>query len=120
MTARFITAPDKLPVADPEEKHTKILIVDSEWDDIQNLGFLSMTRQIKYDFYLFGPTSIDLKWLDHAIDAADTILVNGASTGRHVDIKIELSKLKKSIVLGEGNILKLPMDFIVEQLEEEK
>ena len=118
MTARFITAPDKLPKADTEETHTKVLIIDSEWDDIQNLGFLSMTRQIKYDFYLFGPTSIDLKWLDHAIDEADTILVNGAETGRHKGIKTKVSNLKKAIVLGEGNILKVPLDFIVGQLEE--
>lgn len=120
MTARFITAPDKLPVDDPEERHTKILIVDSEWDDIQNLGFLSMTRQIKYDFYLFGPTSIDLKWLEHAIDAADTILVNGAETGRNQAVKTEVSKSEKTVVMGEGNIIKTPMDFIVGQLEEEE
>lgn len=119
MTARFISAPDKLPVADPEEVHTKILIVDANWRDIEAIAFLCMTRQVKYDFYLFGPTSIDLKWLDRAVDAADTILINGTNTGRHVDIKTDISKLEKSIVLGEGNILKLPLDFIVKQLEEE-
>ena len=119
MTARFITAPDKLPVPDPEETHTKILIVDSNWSDIEAIAFLCMTQQVKYDFYLFGPTSIDLKWLDHAVEAADTILVNGATTGRHINVKDNLGKLKKTIVLGEGNILKLPMDFIVKQLEEE-
>ncbi len=119
MTARFITAPDKLPIPDPEEKHTKILIVDSNWSDIESIAFLCMTKQVKYDFYLFGPTSIDLKWLDHAVEEADTILINGTSTGRHNDIKEKLEKLKKSVVLGEGNILKLPMDFIVKQLEEE-
>ncbi len=119
MTARFISAPDKLPAADPEEIHTKILIVDANWRDIEAIAFLCMTRQVKYDFYLFGPTSIDLKWLDHAADEAESILINGASTGRHVDIKENLSKLEKSIVLGEGNKLKLPMDFIVKQLEEE-
>jgi hypothetical protein len=36
-----------------------------------------------------------------------------------LDVKAELSKLDKAIILGEGNILKLPMDFIVKQLEEE-
>ena len=118
MTARFITAPDRLPVADPEEIHTKILIVDANWRDIEAIAFLCMTRQVKYDFYLFGPTSIDLKWLDNAVDEADSILINGTNTGRHLDIKETLGKLKKSIVLGEGNILKLPMDFIVKQLEE--
>jgi len=119
MTARFISAPDKLPAPDPEEVHTKILIVDASWRDIEAIAFLCMTRQVKYDFYLFGPTSIDLKWLDHAVNEADSILINGTDTGRHLEIKTDLSKLKKSIVLGEGNILKLPMDFIVKQLEEE-
>ena len=119
MTARFITAPDKLPAADPEEAHAKILIVDSDWHDIETIAILCMTRQVKYDFYLFGPTSIDLEWLDHAVEQADTILVNGATTGRHVDLKASVSKLKKAIVLGEGNILKVPMDFIIKQLEEE-
>jgi len=119
MTARFITAPDKLPVPDLEEDHTRILIVDTEWNDIETIAILCMTRQVKYDFYLFGPTSIDEEWLDHAAEAADTILINGADTGRHSDIKTNLGKMKKSIVLGEGNVLKLPMDFIVKQLEEE-
>ena len=119
MTARFITAPDRLPVADPEETHTKILIVDSEWSDIEAIAFLCMTKQVKYDFYLYGPTSIDLKWLDHAVEEADTILINGASTGRHLAIKTDIGRNDKAITLGEGNILKLPMDFIVKQLEEE-
>jgi len=119
MTARFITAPDRLPAADAEELHTKVLIVDSEWGDIEPIAILCMTRQVKYDFYLFGPTSIDEEWLDHAAEEADTILINGAATTRHIDAKDKLSKLTKSIVLGEGNILKLPMDFIVKQLENE-
>jgi hypothetical protein len=119
MTARFITAPDKLPIPDPEESHTKVLIVDTDWSDIESIAFLCMTKQVKYDFYLFGPTSIDLKWLDHAAEEAEFILINGATTGRHLDVKAELSKLDKAIILGEGNILKLPMDFIVKQLEEE-
>lgn len=117
MTARFITAPDRLPAADAEETHKKVLIVDSDWNNIEDIAFLCMTRQVKYDFYLFGPTSIDEEWLSHAADEADTILVNGYSTGRHEDIKTKLSKNEKSVVLGEGNILKVPMDFIVKDLE---
>lgn len=119
MTARFITAPDKLPVPDPEEAHTKVLIVDTEWHDIESIAILCMTKSVKYDFYLFGPTSINEEWLQHAADEAEFILVNGADTGRHEDVKARLGKLKKSTVLGEGNKLKLPMDFIVKQLEEE-
>jgi hypothetical protein len=118
MTARFITAPDKLPAPDAEEEHKKILIVDSEWHDIENIAFLCMTRQVKYDFYLFGPTSIDTDWLDHAAEEADTILINNTSQ-RHSGIKSELLKLNKSIEIGEGNTLKTPMDFIVKQIEEE-
>jgi hypothetical protein len=118
MTARFITAPDRLPAADIEEEHAKILIVDSEWNSIEDIAFLCMTRQVKYDFYLFGPTSIDEAWLEHAAEEADTILVNGTSTGRHEDIKTKLGKLEKSVVLGEGNSLKVPLDFIVKDLEE--
>jgi hypothetical protein len=119
MTARFITAPDKLPVADPEEVHTKILIVDSDWHDIEAIAILCMTRQVKYDFYLFGPTSIDLKWLDRAIEEADTILVNNASP-RFPDIKDKLKKLSKTKSIGtNADALKAPMDFIVKQLEEE-
>jgi len=119
MTARFITAPDKLPVPDREELHTKVLIVDSEWSDIESIAFLCMTKQVKYDFYLFGPTSIDLQWLNHAAEEAEVILINGAVTGRHEDAKAKLSKSEKAVILGEGNILKLPIDFIVKQLEEE-
>ena len=118
MTARFITAPDKLPVADPEETHTKILIVDSNWHDIEAIAFLCMTRQVKYDFYLFGPTSIDLEWLDHAANEADVILVNGEDTGRHKDAKAKISKLKKSTIMGDDSSIKFPMDFVVNQLED--
>ena len=119
MTARFITAPDKLPAADREELHTKILIVDSDWHDIEAIAILCMTKQVKYDFYLFGPTSIDLKWLDHAVEEADTILVNNASD-RHLAVKKDLNKLNKTKSIGtNADTLKAPMDFIVKQLEEE-
>jgi len=118
MTARFITAPDKLPVADPEEVHQKILILDSNWHDIEAIAFLCMTQRVKYDFYLFGPTSIDFNWLDHAAEEADVILVNGDDTGRHQDAKAKISKLKKSTVMGEGSNIKFPMDFVVKQLED--
>ena len=118
MTARFITAPDKIPVDDPEEKKTKILIVDSEWHDIEAIAFLCMTRQVKYDFFLFGPTSIDTKWLNHAAGEAETILINNTSD-RHTELKQELGKLDKSVIIGEGSNIKAPMDFIVKQLEEE-
>lgn len=119
MTARFITAPDKLPVPDPEESHTKVLIVDSEWSDIESIALLCMTKQVKYDFYLFGPTSIDKEWLNHAAEEAEFILINGTATGRHEDLKAELSKSEKAVILGQNNEIQLPMDFILNQLEEE-
>ena len=119
MTARFITAPDKLPADDADEKHIKILIVDSDWHDIESIAFLCMTRQVKYDFYLFGPTSIDEEWLDHAASEADTILINNASD-RHESVKDKLNKLGKTSSIGADNdIFKVPMDFIVTQLETE-
>ena len=118
MTARFITAPDRLPEQDEQEEHKKILIVDSEWHDIESIAFLCMTRNVKYDFYLYGPTSIDKKWLEHAAEEAETILINNTSN-RHMDLKQELGKLDKSVIIGEGSSIKAPMDFIVKQLETE-
>jgi len=73
MTARFITAPDKLPQADSEEVHAKILMIDVPWHDISNIAILCMTKQVKYDFYLYGPTSIDEEWLNHAVETAEVI-----------------------------------------------
>lgn len=118
MTARFITAPDKLPAPDVDEDHKKILIVDSEWHDIENIAFLCMTRQVKYDFYLFGPTSIDKEWLNHAAEEAETILINNTST-RHMEVKQELAKLNKSQIIGEGSSIKTPMDYLVKDIETE-
>ncbi len=119
MTARFITAPDKLPKADPEEVHSKILMVDVEWHDIESLAVLAMTRNIKYDFYLFGPTSIDTEWLDHAVEEAEAILINNSpDTERHGEIKHKLGKSPKSISMGtNADTVKVPMDYIVKQLE---
>jgi hypothetical protein len=116
MTARFITAPDKIPVLDVQ--NTKILIVDTEWHDIEAVALLCMTKQIKVDFYLFGPTSINIEWLEHAAEEADVILINGCDTGRHTEIKTKLSKRVKSMVMGEGNTIKVPMDYLITQLEE--
>ena len=116
MAARFITAPDKIPVLDVQ--NTKILIVDTEWHDIEAIALLCMTKQIKNDFYLFGPTSMNVDWLQHAAEEADVILINGYDTGRHQEIKTKLSKEEKSIVMGEGNSIKVPMDYLITQLEE--
>jgi hypothetical protein len=77
-----------------------------------------MTRQVKYDFYLFGPTSIDKEWLDHAAEEADVILINNLSE-RHEDLKQKLRTLNKAIILGEDSSVKTPIDYIVKQLEEE-
>ena len=116
MTARFITAPDRIPVVDVD--NTKILIVDTEWHDIESIALLCMTRQLKIDFYLFGPTSINIEWLENASERAKVILIYGADTGRHEEVKAKLSKEEKSIVMGEGNSIKVPMDYLITQIEE--
>ena len=117
MTAKFITAPDK--ISTDSTTQTRILIVDAEWHDVETIALLCMTRQMKYDFYLFGPTSINIEWLNHAAGTADVILINNVNTGRHVDIKNNLSKLKKAKSLGTpSDKFKLPLDYLVTQLEE--
>lgn len=112
MPAKFITAPDKIPTNDRDT----MLIVDAEWRDIESLGLLCMTRNIDMDFYLFGPTSIDVGWLNHAAEAADVILINNKSN-RHIDIKENLNKNSKAKSLGAAaDRHPTPLDYIVEQL----
>jgi hypothetical protein len=118
MNARFITAPDKLPLVATEEIPA-ILIVDSEWHAIEAIAVLCMTKHVKYDFYLFGPTSIDEEWLSHAAEKAQIILVNNnADSNRHLEIKQKLTKLEKSISMGSAaDAVKVPMDYIIRQIE---
>jgi len=121
MTARFITAPDKLPKTDLENNQSKILMVDVEWHDVEAIAILCMTKQVKYDFYLFGPTSMDEEWLDHAIETADVILINNnEESDRHIDIKSKLNKSEKALSMGSSlDELTVPIDYIVKQLEVE-
>jgi len=121
MTARFITAPDKLPKTDLENNQSKILMVDVEWHDIETLAILCMTKNVKYDFYLFGPTSIDEEWLDHAVEESESILINNhPETDRHSEIKHKLGKLPKSISMGSNtDEVKVPMDYIIKHIEVE-
>ena len=120
MAARFITAPDKIPAEAEDCVKSKVLILDSEWHDIESLAILCMTRNIDADFYLYGPTSIDGKWLSQAANESDVILVNNNSD-RHLELKEKVNKESKALSIGtENDEFKVPLDYIVKQLGEQR
>ena len=118
MPAKFITPPNKLP----DNDRRKLLIVDADWHDMEAVAVLCMTRNVNLDFYIFGPTSIDIAWLENAAGAVGTILLNNKEdTDRHSELKEELGKLDSVVSLGAANDLHMtPLDYIVTILKKKE
>lgn len=111
MPAKFISAPDKLPTND----RRKMLIVDADWRDIEALGLLCMTQNVEWDFFLYGPTSIDKEWLDHAVEDAHLIIMNNnEDSDRHINEKTKLKGNDKVVSFGaKGDEYAAPLDCVI-------
>ena len=112
MAAKFITAPDRITAA---SDRPRILIIDAEWADLENLTFLCMTKTVDIDFYVFAPTSIVTEWLDHALEMADIILLNDLSDRRDLNNNMLLDD-PRTVLFGGRNKCAAPIDYVIETL----
>jgi hypothetical protein len=97
--SRFITYPS----LEPNSSNHKVVLVDAEPVDIEDIGLYLKTNQKNYDVYLYKGDTGDLEWLNEASREAE-IIINDAS---------QVSVTPSGIRYGAGLDLIKPLDYFV-------
>ena len=69
--SNFITPPDFV-----DEQHTSVLIIDSDWTDIETLAMWCKTAPKSYNIYIYSDIMLDEEWLASAINSVNCVIVN--------------------------------------------
>ena len=116
MAAKFITAPDR--ISTPSDR-LKVLLIDAEWKDVENLTYYCMTRPINIDFYIFAPTSIVTDWIDHAMGVVDVVLLNDRSIRKNINNNAILHDSRTKL-FGHSNCeYTSPLDYMTETFKQQ-
>lgn len=105
------------PPSFSEEKFPSVLIIDSAWNDIEDvIHWFKTESDTNYNLYLYQDTMWEPDWLDQAIDLADHILIN-TEPGELTPIKSRLVADDRSwyygpmIFAGSSRKIQRPIDF---------
>ena len=97
--SNFVTPPDFV-----KDQFPSVLIVDADWNDIDNLAIWCKTAPVSLNVYVYSDVMLDEVWLAEAINSVDNIIVNTAASA--VDhIKNQLLKASNVYYYGDKTFL---------------
>lgn len=97
--SNFVTPPSFV-----DDQFPSVLIIDADWNDIDNLALWCKTAPVNLNIYIYSDIMLDEIWLARAINSVETIIMNTANSA--VDhVKKELLKAPNVWYYGDKSFL---------------
>lgn len=113
--SNFVTPPDFV-----EDQFPSVLIIDADWNDIDNLALWCKTAPVNLNIYIYSDIMLNELWLAEAINSVDTVIMNTANSA--IDhVKKELLKASNVWYYGDKSFLankqkiQSPLDYFINQ-----
>lgn len=111
--SNFVTPPDFV-----DDEFPSVLIIDADWNDIDNLALWCKTAPVNLNIYIYSDIMLNETWLAQAINTVDTIIMNTANSA--VDhVKNQLLKAQNVWYYGDKSFLankqklQAPLDYFI-------